>query len=198
MNILVVFSHPNRKSLNGGFLDAALNGLKLNSEIDRIEVLDLYKEGFNPLLAFNEDKRRRDMYMDPEFEEYRNQITAADVIIFIYPIWWGRPPAMLLGYIDQLFASDFAYRNIPGRIMPEGLLKSKRVFCISTMKGPGGYPALLLRNAHKVLMKKAVMEFVGIQKVRFFEFGGMEKPDGKQVVYLERIKRAMMKLKKIA
>lgn len=44
-------------------------------------------------------------------EKYRNQITWADKIVFVYPIWWGRPPAMLMGYIDQLFAANFAYRD---------------------------------------------------------------------------------------
>lgn len=196
MNVLVVFSHPTRKSLNGAFLETTLDGLSLNPEIDMVEVLDLYAEGFNPLLHFDEHRRRRDMYKDPEFEKYRNQISAVDIIIFIYPIWWGRPPAMLLGYFDQLLASGFAYKDLPGRIMPEGLLRNKSVICISTMKGPAGYPALLLRNAHKVLMRKAVFNFVGIKKIRFFEFGGMEKPDGKQTEYLTRVKAYMQKLKR--
>lgn len=37
-------------------------------------------------------------------------------IVFVYPIWWGRPPAMLLGYIDQLFAANFAYRDKKGGV----------------------------------------------------------------------------------
>lgn len=63
------------------------------------------------MLVFNENKRRRDMHIDPKLEKYREQIRQADKIVFVYPIWWGRPPAMLLGYIDQMFASNFAYRE---------------------------------------------------------------------------------------
>jgi hypothetical protein len=70
-------------------------------------VLDLYAEKFNALLQFSEEKRRRDMYKDPEFKKYRHQLSE---------------------------------------------------------KGPTGYPALMLRNAHKILMKKAVCNFVGIKK----------------------------------
>ncbi|MBI9101110.1 MAG: NAD(P)H-dependent oxidoreductase [Spirochaetales bacterium] len=198
MHILIVFSHPNRESLNGAFLDKAIEGLKLNPEKVEVEVLDLYSDYFDPRLTFNEEKKRRDMYRDPAMEKYRQQILNADRIIFIYPIWWGRPPAILLGYFDQLLSSGFAYKNIPGKIMPEGLLKKKRVVCISTMKGPTGYPLLLLRNAHKVLMRKAIFNFVGIRDVRFFEFGGMEKKNGKQAEYLKRIKRYMLKLKSVA
>jgi len=194
MNVLVVFSHPERNSLNGEFLNKTLEGLKLNSAVAEVRVLDLYAEGFEPRLDFSEHKKRRDMHKDPEFDKYRKQLSDADVLVFIYPIWWGRPPAMVSGYIDQLFASDFAYRQIPGRLMPEGLFKGKRVICISTMKGPGGYPLLMHRNAHRILMKRAVFGFVGIKKVRFFEFGGMEKTGGKQKVYLGRIKNFMAQL----
>ena len=42
---------------------------------------------------------------------YREQLLWADKIVLVYPIWWGRPPAMLMGYIDRMFASGFAYRN---------------------------------------------------------------------------------------
>jgi NAD(P)H dehydrogenase (quinone) len=151
-------------------------------------VLDLYADSFDPRLVFNEHKRRRDMHIDPELEKYRNQLLWADKIIFIYPIWWGRPPAMLLGYIDRMFASNFAYRD-KGGLMPEGLLKGKSVVCVSTMKGPALYPLLWLNNAHKILMGRALLRFVGIKKVKFFEFGGMEKPQGKQANKLERIYR---------
>lgn len=126
------------------------------------------------------------MYRDPTLEKYRNQINWADKIVFVYPIWWGRPPAMLMGYIDQLFAANFAYRDKKG-LLPDGLLKGKSVVCISTMKGPAKYPLLWLNNAHKVLMKKALFNFVGIKKVKFFEFGNMESPKGRQTKKLEKV-----------
>lgn len=178
--------YPNHKSLNYSFLQHVVQGLKENSYAQEIELLDLYGEAFDPLLVFNEQKRRRDMHLDPQLEKYRNQLLWAEKIVLIYPIWWGRPPAMLLGYIDRLFASNFAYRD-KGGLLPEGLLKGKSVVCISTMMGPTLYPFFWLNNAHKTLMRKALFNFVGIKKVKFFEFGGMEKPNGKQSKNLKRI-----------
>jgi len=121
MNVLVIYTHPHRKSLNGSFLQKTLDGLDHNKSVNQVDILDLYKENFNPLLVFNEDKKRRDMFKDHALRKYREQIRKADTIVFIYPIWWGRPPAMLLGYIDQVFASNFAYKDSPGKILPEGL-----------------------------------------------------------------------------
>lgn len=187
MNVLVVFTHPHKKSLNGAFLEAVEKGLENNRKVNEYKTLDLYAEGFDPVLIFNDDQRRRDMHKEPSMEPYREQFLWADQIIFIYPIWWGRPPAMLMGYIDKLFASEFAYRNIPGKLYPEGLLKGKKVLCISTMKGPTAYPLLTLGNAHKRLMKTALFNFVGIRKVRFFELGGMESKKGKQEKDLQQV-----------
>ena len=186
MKVLLIYTYPNHNSLNYTFLQHIIKGSKENSKISELQVLDLYEENFNPLLVFNEQKRRRDMHTDPSMEKYREQIMWADKIVFIYPIWWGRPPAMLMGYIDQLFSSNFAYKDKKG-LFPEGLLKGKSVVCVSTMKGPTNYPFLWLNNAHKVLMKRALFSFVGIKKVKFFEFGNMETPKGNQVKKLEKV-----------
>jgi len=193
MKVLVVYTHPNHQSLCYSFLQKVTKGSHENPNIKEIQVLDLYEECFNPLLVFNQHKRRRDMYRDPHLEKYRQQISWADKIVFVYPIWWGRPPAMLLGYIDQLFAANFAYKDKKG-LLPEGLLKGKSVVCVSTMKGPANYPLLWLNNSHKILMKKALFNFVGIKQVKFFEFGNMESPKGKQTKKLEKIYRYFKKI----
>ena len=193
MNLLIIYTHPNHKSLCYSFLENVLKGAEENSNISHVQVLDLYEEQFDPILRFNEKKRRRDMHRDPNLETYRLQLLWADKIIFIYPIWWGRPPAMLLGFIDQMFASNFAYKDI-GKILPEGLLKGKSVICISTMKGPKHYPLFLLNNAHKVLMKKALFNYVGIKKVKFIEFGNMEGANKGQNKKLQLVYQHVKKL----
>lgn len=188
MKMLVVYTYPNHKSLNYAFLQKVIAGSNENPQIKELQVVDLYEEGFDPLLVFNEHKRRRDMHRDPILEKYRKQITWADKIVFVYPIWWGRPPAMLMGYIDQLFSANFAYKDKKG-LLPDGLLKGKTVVCVSTMKGPTNYLLLWLNNAHKMLMKRALFSFVGIKKVKFFEFGNMENVNGKQTEKLEKVYR---------
>ncbi|GGG72788.1 NAD(P)H-dependent oxidoreductase [Paenibacillus radicis (ex Gao et al. 2016)] len=188
MNTLVIYTHPNHESLSYAFLQKVLQGSHENAKITEVQVLDLYEEQFDPVLVFNKNKRRRDMHKEPELAKYREQLLWADKIVFVYPIWWGRPPAMLLGYIDQMFASNFAYRDTGG-LLPEGLLKGKTAVCVSTMKGPALYPLYWLNNAHKTLMRKALLQYVGIKNVKFFEFGSMEKKNGHQGEKLEKIYR---------
>jgi len=188
MNMLLIYAHPNHKSLSYSFMQQVLRGGEENKEVKETRVLDLYEEGFNPVLTFNEEKRRRDMHIDPELARHRELMLWADKIVFVYPIWWGRPPAMLMGFIDKMFASNFAYRD-KGGLLPEGLLKGKSVVCVSVMKGPTGYLQLWLGNAHRILMRKALFNYVGIKKVKFFEFGNMESPKGKHEQKLEKVYR---------
>lgn len=187
MNVLVIYSHPQRESLNGALLDQILRSLERRPDAPQVEVLDLYQDNFNPVLNFGPENRRRDMHKDPDTQVYREKILWAQKIIFVYPIWWGRPPAMLLGFIDRLFASEFAYRDKKGALLPEGLLGGREVVCVSTMKGPPGYLQLWLWNAHRVLMKKALFNYVGIKKVKFFELGGMEGKEKRRLQALEKI-----------
>ncbi|MCI2253414.1 hypothetical protein L2D08_03435 [Domibacillus sp. PGB-M46] len=46
---------------------------------------------------------------------------------------------MLLGFINQMFAANFAYRDGLG-LFPEGLLAGESAVCVSTMKGLAYYP----------------------------------------------------------
>ncbi|MGO4538933.1 NAD(P)H-dependent oxidoreductase [Paenibacillus sp. 2TAB19] len=186
MKTLIIYTHPNHESLSYAFLQKTLAGIGDNPIIEDVQVLDLYAENFNPVLVFNANKRRRDMHADPALAKYREQLLWADKIVFVYPIWWGRPPAMLLGFIDQMFASGFAYRD-KGGLLPEGLLKGKSVVCISTMKGPAFYPLYWLGNSHKILMRKALFQYVGIKKVKFFEFGSMESSKGRHEQKLNKV-----------
>ncbi|MGY8611115.1 NAD(P)H-dependent oxidoreductase [Bacillus altitudinis] len=186
MNVLIIYTHPHHNSLNGAFFKEILKGSEENPNVQEVRIIDLYQDKFDPVLIFNEEKKRRDMHKDPEIQEYQEKIKWADNIVFVYPIWWGRPPAMLLGFIDRMFAANFAYRQTGG-LLPEGLLKGKRAVCVSTMQGPTHYPFFFLQNAHKVLMKRALLQYVGIKPVKFFEFGMMENPKGKHDVKLKRI-----------
>lgn len=56
MKLLVIFAHPNHRSLNYAFLQEIVRGSGENAAIEEIEVLDLYADGFDPVLVFNEEK----------------------------------------------------------------------------------------------------------------------------------------------
>ncbi len=99
MNTLIVYTHPNEKSLNSSIFNNVKEIIKSNKH--EFDIIDLYKENFNPVLVFNENQKRRDLFKDQETEKYRKLIEKAELIIFIYPVWWNEMPAILKGFIDR-------------------------------------------------------------------------------------------------
>lgn len=106
MKILIIYTHPNHQSFNGAILKQVQNNL---SKTHTVKTLDLYAEQFDPVLQFDENHRRRDLDKVAEMEQYRDLVTWADHLIFIFPIWWSGMPAILKGFIDRVFVSGFAY-----------------------------------------------------------------------------------------
>lgn len=57
------------------------------------------------------------------------------------------------------------------------------------MMGPSFYLRLWLNNAHQMLTRKALFNYVGIKRVKFFQFGSMESPKGKHQKKLDQVYR---------
>ncbi|MBJ8029906.1 NAD(P)H-dependent oxidoreductase [Bacillus cereus group sp. N21] len=162
MNVLIIYAHPNPSSFNAAILENVQKGLQKTNHF--VTLLDLYKEQFNPVLIFNEDKRRRDLVYEEETAKYRKLIKEADFFIFIYPIWWWGMPAILKGFIDRVFVTGFAYKYEGA--LPKGLLIGKKAWVINTLDSPLWYVALLYRSADWVIMKKGILRFCGIRQIK--------------------------------
>lgn len=173
MNHLVIYAHPNMNSLNHSVLEETLKLLN-SKENAEVQVIDLYGENFDPRLTFDASHPRRELSIREETEKYRNSILWANHIVFIYPIWWGRAPAILLGFIDKVFVSGFAYHQPPKALLPQGLLNDQTATIITTQKGPAFLTRLFYNDTHRKLMKRQVLQFCGIKKVRFIEIGQSE------------------------
>ena len=65
------------------------------------QLRDLYRMEFDPVLK--EEERRGKTARDV-VEEWKC-IQNTDVLVLVYPIWFGGPPAMIKGYIDRVFGA---------------------------------------------------------------------------------------------
>jgi NAD(P)H dehydrogenase (quinone) len=160
MKHLIVYAHPNPKSFNHAILNAVEKTLKAAGR--EYEVRDLNAMKFNPVLD------RRDLELGSggkaakEIEGEQRRIREADVLIFIYPIWWFGMPAILKGYIERVFSQGFAFAIEGDRL--RGLLAGKKVFIINTTGSPR---EILRKTGYEEAMRKTIA--AGI-----FEFCGME------------------------
>lgn len=79
MNILIITAHPNPQSFNSFILKQVRENI---DKSHKLQVLDLYAEGFDPTLRFDEKHRRRDLVSNPKTAKYRDLVTWADQFYF--------------------------------------------------------------------------------------------------------------------
>ena len=87
----------------------------------------------------------------------------AQGLVFIYPIWWFGPPAILKGWIDRVFTRKFAFEFTATGGM-RGLLTQERALIINTL---GGDEALYQRERwHELLVRPMTDGILGACGVR--------------------------------
>ena len=118
MRVLYVYCHPLPESFHAGIREAALAGLAAAGH--EVDLLDLYKEGFDPVLS--EDGRRH--YHDvPQnrvgLEPLIARLNAAEAIVMQFPTWCFGMPAMLKGFCDRLLMPGVAFDlSDPANVRP--------------------------------------------------------------------------------
>lgn len=156
MKTLLVFSHPDPASYCGSLCKALQETARLRGEV---EFLDLYRSGFHPVLT--PEEIRSHFSFDPLVQAYARLIALADVLVFVYPLWWGGPPALLKGFLDRVFRPGVVYDWVgeeeTGRD-PVGLLTDKRAAVFVT--------ADQVHDPHSPLeiWRKHILPFCGLSK----------------------------------
>jgi NAD(P)H dehydrogenase (quinone) len=110
---VVVLCHPEAHSFNSAV--AAKYCATVESCGQKAIVRNLYAMRFDPVLRSEERPGTRGFFQSPHVAYEMSMLATADVIVFVYPIWFGLPPAMLKGYVDRVLGSDFSYTDIRQR-----------------------------------------------------------------------------------
>lgn len=150
MKVLIVFAHPEPKSLNGSLKDVAVQALKEKDH--EVKVSDLYglgfkaaldrddftnlenPERFNPIAEQLHAARTDGFSQDIKTE--MEKVEWADLVIFQFPIWYGGMPAILKGWMERVFATGFSSDMFQGKIYDQGLMKGKKAMLSFTTGGP--------------------------------------------------------------
>jgi len=119
----------------------------------KVVISDLYGQGFSAVAQkwdfvttsgkhFNymleqRHAARLDLAFSPDILGEIQKVLAAQVIIFVAPVWWFGVPALMKGWFDRVLAMGVAWDG--GRIYEQGLLHSKQAMMILSAGGPGEY-----------------------------------------------------------
>lgn len=155
MKVLLVFAHPEPRSLNGALRDVAIR--ELEAQGHEVRVSDLYADGwkaevdradfpswppearFLPAGASKKDFATNTLTEDVKAEI--DKLLWADTLILQFPLWWYAMPAILKGWVDRVYAYGFAYGvgehsdKRWGDRFGEGTLAGKRAMLIVTTGG---------------------------------------------------------------
>lgn len=126
--VLFVVGDPRHESVEWDLVNTAAKHF-MDKGLE-VEVRDLYKIGFNPVLPRESFFHAKDGFGKPPADVAIEQlmVAAADYIIFCYPNWHDSPNAITKGYMERVFSKQFAYRDTEKGL--EGLLKGKGIFVI--------------------------------------------------------------------
>ncbi|GAB2552431.1 NAD(P)H-dependent oxidoreductase [Nocardia heshunensis] len=155
MKTLIVYAHPEPRSLNGSLKDLAVATLETAGH--EVRVSDLYAMGWkatvdaadygpdasSPLQVARDSGRAFDAgTLSADVRGEHDKLLWADTVIFQFPLWWYTMPAILKGWVDRVFTYNFAYgvgehNDMKyGERFGEGTLAGRRALLSVTVGGP--------------------------------------------------------------
>lgn len=169
---LVIYCNPNPKSLSAAYKDAVAE-LSTMSHVP-LNVRDLYNIGLQPVLEMGDFDAERHGQIPNEVKVEQDYILWADLLTFIYPVWWAGMPALMKGYIDRVFTRGFAYMtDDEGQV--KGLLPGKKVVVLNNMGAPyRDYDENGMLQSMKQTVDEGIFGFCGMEVIEHRFFGHLD------------------------
>jgi NAD(P)H dehydrogenase (quinone) len=159
MHVMVTIDHPWRQSFNFGILRTVVAALDAGGHT--VDVLDLQREGFDPVLR----EAELAIYpqggsLDPKVREYQARIMAAQHLVYIFPVWWEVMPALLKGFFDKVFLPEWAFAEADAAPL---LTHISGATVITTMGAPRP-----IHTSVEAVVCHGILEFCGVRHTRWF------------------------------
>ncbi|MGX1785288.1 NAD(P)H-dependent oxidoreductase [Bosea sp. NPDC055332] len=168
MRILSLVAHPRESSFCH-----AISGRVRTVLSDAGHVVihhDLYAEGFDPCLKADEAYTVGDTLeaalargQDPVVRQHRFDIADADGLFVVHPNWWGKPPAILSGWMDRVLVPGVAYRLSTAAGLPEGLLAIRTALILNTSDTPAQREEKELGDPLEAIWGRCVLPYCGVE-----------------------------------
>jgi len=189
MNILVINGHPDAKSYVSALFEAYVDNI--DQDKHELEVLELGKMSFDPVLRFGYRKR---MDLNAEVEKSQALLKWADHFVFFYPIWFETVPSLLKGWFERVLTPGIAYNMNGYRIQKH--LKGKTAHLVFTSISPISYQ--ILKGNIELKTIKRTLSFCGIKVKTVDRLGhyvvGKHENETKRRAFINHIRLRAMKL----
>ncbi|MFA5997556.1 MAG: NAD(P)H-dependent oxidoreductase [Candidatus Paceibacterota bacterium] len=179
--ILVINGHPSKESYNYALSDSYIRGAKEGgADIRGINITDLPLEKY---LRCTGKEAQCD-----EIKKSQDDITWAEHIVFIHPVWWSSFPGIMKTFIDLVFTPGFAYKYSPKNPIQEKLLGGRTAHIILTLNAPLWIYKFVFWSPSVVQLRDRVLAFAGIGPTRVTYVGPViDSTEEKRKKYLEEV-----------
>lgn len=117
MRILVVHAHPVASSFNASLFRMTVERLAASGH--QVDSIDLYKDGFNPVMSEDEQLNYHDLETNRKpVETYVDRLLKAEALVLVYPVWNYGFPAILKGWFDRVFLPGVSFGLMDGKVRP--------------------------------------------------------------------------------
>lgn len=159
--VVVLVGHPRGDSYTMALADRAVRSAREAGA--RVVVHDPYRDGFDPVLRAEESRvvGGRPPTDDPLLARYQHDLGQADALVVVHPSWWGKPPAMIAGWLDRVLVPGVAYRLSAPGAMPTSLLRIRHVVVVNTTETPAARAAADLGDPLHDIWVRAVASYLG-------------------------------------
>jgi NAD(P)H dehydrogenase (quinone) len=171
MKATIILAQPKREGFNRAVALAACAALGAGGAEDS-RLLDLYADGFDPVLSSEELVRK--ISLDDATLRYQDALMEAERIVFVHPDWWGGPPAILKGFLDRTLRPGVAYgqrENDFNEASGAGLFTGKRADVLITTDA--GEPEDEGHWPPSEVWRRHVLSYCGFSDIRVHVFWGM-------------------------
>ena len=129
----IILCHPAPASFTGSVAERYRETALANGQ--DVVVRDLYRVGFDPVLKASERPTVAGFKLSDDVTAEIALIGDADILVLVYPLWFGTPPAMLKGYVERVFGAGFSHEAVHKRAR-HPMLTGKRLISFTSSGAP--------------------------------------------------------------
>src|SRR5437660_9977167 len=190
MRYLVIYAHPDQNSFHAAIHECVVATLSASGH--EVDDCDLYAEGFQPVLSWEERKAYYDASRNRAAVLSKiERLERSQGLIFVFPTWWYGMPAILKGYFDRVWVPGFAFELFDGRTRP--LLRNIVRFAVVTTYGsPWWLNKLIDDPSRSMLMRGIRLLFASKMRTLWLAQYGMDSADAAtREKFLRKVERKL-------
>ncbi|HRL20963.1 NAD(P)H-dependent oxidoreductase [Alcaligenes sp. SDU_A2] len=156
MRCLIVLAHPVPGSLCHHLAAQAQQHLRQAGH--QVEVLDLYAQGFDPVLSAQERRAYYAKGEPPVPDSMQQALLQAEGLVLCFPTWWFGFPAILKGWFDRVWSPGVAFDHADdlGPIRAR-LTNLRHVLAMTTLGSAAWVDLLVMRQPVRRVLRGALL-----------------------------------------